>query len=319
VNRPARRTAEERLRRLLVMLPWLMERGETPIDDVAQHFAMSPEEVAADLELAAMCGLPPFVDEMIDVFIDDDVVVVGVPRLFTRPLRLTAPEGFALVAAGRAAMLLPGADPDGPLGRGLEKLEAALGDDGVVVEVPTNPGLDDLVTTLADAVSHVERVAVRYWTASRDEVTDRTITPRRMFVDRGDWYVEADDERSGERRTFRVDRIEQLTSTGETAEPDGGDAARAEAGRWFADGGLPQVTLRLQPSARWVIERYPVDEVTEQAGGIVRARFAVASETWLERLLLRLGPDVEVVAPASTKGVAAAAAERVLARYAAPE
>ena len=55
-----------------------------------------------------MCGLPPFVDEMIDVFIDEDVVFVGVPRLFTRPLRLTAPEGFALVAAGRAAMQLPG-------------------------------------------------------------------------------------------------------------------------------------------------------------------------------------------------------------------
>ena len=60
-----------------------------------------------------MCGLPPFVDEMIDVFIDEGIVVVGVPRLFTRPLRLTAPEAFALLAAGRAAMELPGADPTG--------------------------------------------------------------------------------------------------------------------------------------------------------------------------------------------------------------
>ena len=31
MNRPARRSAEERLRRLLVMLPWLMERGETTL------------------------------------------------------------------------------------------------------------------------------------------------------------------------------------------------------------------------------------------------------------------------------------------------
>ena len=95
-----RRTAEERLSRLLVMLPWLMERGEAPLADVARRFGLTPAEVARDLELAAMCGLPPFVDEMIDVFIDDDTVFVGVPRLFTRPLRLTAPEGFALVAAG---------------------------------------------------------------------------------------------------------------------------------------------------------------------------------------------------------------------------
>ena len=113
-----RRTAEERLSRLLVMLPWLMERGEVPLAEVARRFGLTPAEVARDLELAAMCGLPPFVDEMIDVFIDDDTVFVGVPRLFTRPLRLTAPEGFALVAAGRAAMQLPGAEPGGPLGRG---------------------------------------------------------------------------------------------------------------------------------------------------------------------------------------------------------
>ena len=113
-GRSGRRTAEDRLSRLLVMLPWLMERGEVPVAEVARRFRLTPVEVARDLELAAMCGLPPFVDEMIDVFIDDDTVFVGVPRLFTRPLRLTAPEGFALVAAGRAAMQLPGAEPRRP-------------------------------------------------------------------------------------------------------------------------------------------------------------------------------------------------------------
>ncbi len=32
------RTAEQRLRRLLVMLPWLMERGEVPVGEVASRF-----------------------------------------------------------------------------------------------------------------------------------------------------------------------------------------------------------------------------------------------------------------------------------------
>ena len=72
-------------------------------------------EVVGDLELAAMCGLPPFVDELIDVFIDEGMIVVGVPRLFTRPLRLNSVEAFELLAAARAAMELPGADPDGAL------------------------------------------------------------------------------------------------------------------------------------------------------------------------------------------------------------
>jgi proteasome accessory factor C len=314
-ERVGRRTAEERLSRLLVMLPWLMERGEVPVAEVARRFRLTPAEVARDLELAAMCGLPPFVDEMIDVFIDDDTVFVGVPRLFTRPLRLTAPEGFALVAAGRAAMQLPGAEQSGPLGRGLEKLEAALGDDAVVVDLPMAPALAAAIETVTAAVGTAERLRLDYWTASRDEVTSRVITPRRVFNDRGEWYVVADDGRSGERRTFRIDRMESIEPTGEhdRIEPmkDTGPAPD-----WFADAGLLRVTLRLAPAARWVVERYPVDVVKQRRGGEVEATFPVASERWLQRLLVRLGPDAEVRAPAQWRRLGAEVAERVLARYA---
>jgi len=89
-RRGPRRKAD-RLRRLLVMLPWLMERGEVPVAEMAARFELTEEELVGDLELAALCGLPPFIDEMIDVFIDEGVVFAGVPRLFTKPLRLTAP------------------------------------------------------------------------------------------------------------------------------------------------------------------------------------------------------------------------------------
>jgi proteasome accessory factor C len=308
-----RRTAEERLGRLLVMLPWLMERGEAPLDEVAARFGLTASEVAADLELAAMCGLPPFVDEMIDVFIDDDMVYVGVPRLFTRPLRLTAPEGFALVAAGRAAMQLPGADPAGPLGRGLEKLAAALGDDDVVVDLPVPPAVEERIAVITDAVHAVEVLRVEYWTPSRDEVSERTITPRRVFNDRGEWYVVADDGRSGERRTFRIDRFESIERTGERGEPAVlGEVAAPE---WFADSDLPHVTLRLAPAATWVVERYPVDDVAPGDDGVVAARFPVASERWLERLLLRLGTDAEVIDPPEWRSLGADVARRVLARY----
>ena len=97
------RPAHERLKRLLVMLPWLMQREEVPVSEMAAHFSLTEAELIADLERASMCGLPPSVDEMIDVYIDEGMVYAGVPRLFTRPLRLTAPEGFGLLAAGRSA------------------------------------------------------------------------------------------------------------------------------------------------------------------------------------------------------------------------
>ena len=56
-----------------------------PVDEAVARFGVSREQLIHDVELAAMCGLPPYVDEMIDLFVDDDVIYAGVPRLFTRP------------------------------------------------------------------------------------------------------------------------------------------------------------------------------------------------------------------------------------------
>ena len=307
------RAAEDRLRRLLVMLPWLMERGEVSVAETAARFGLAEREVVKDLEMASMCGLPPFVDELIDVFIDEGMIWVGVPRLFTRPLRLNSVEAWELLAAGRAAMELPGADRVGPLGRGLAKLAAALGEDdtsGVRVDLDGPP----LTADVADAARERAELRIRYWSASSDEVTERTIVPRQVFSDRGEWYVSADDDRSGALRTFRIDRIEEAERTGAIAAPPEHELPRP--GEWFADGSVPRATVRLAPAARWVVERYPVDEVSEpDAAGWVTARVPVASDTWLVRTMLRLGPDADLVEPQHLRDLARQAAVDVLARY----
>jgi proteasome accessory factor C len=300
------------------MLPWLMERGEVPLAEVAARFEMTEDEVVAELELVAMCGLPPFVDELVDVFVDEGSVFVGVPRLFTRPLRLNASEAFDLLAAGRAAMALPGADREGALARGLAKLAAALGPaddapaaeiDAVEIELDAPSELDDL----AEAITANEILRVHYRSAGRDEVTQRSLTPYRLSADRGNWYVTAHDDRSGSVRSFRVDRIEHYERTGVT-----GPAPPTELpppDRWFDDGDVARVTLRLAPAARWVVERYPVDDVRDDGDGWTTVRLPVANERWLARLLLRLGPNAEVIDPPQAAAAGRAAAARLLERY----
>ena len=322
---PGPRNAQDRLRRLLVMLPWLMEAGEVPLAEVADRFGMTEAQVTRDLELVAMCGLPPYVDEMIDVFVDDGLVFVGVPRLFTRPLALTAPEGFALVAAARLAMELPGSDPDGPLGRGLAKLIAALGKAGIDTEGDGTVGVavdldrPEWTGALVDAVAAGREVTIDYFSPARDELTERRVIPRHVFTEAGNWYLLADDDRSGERRTFRIDRMERVEETGETHELDP-DAAAPTA--FFADAELPRATLRLLPRAHWIIDRYPTDSVEPvlvrkkpAASGAVDVTLPIASARWLDRLLVRLGPDAEVRQPADAERGAAALAQRILANY----
>ena len=306
------RPAPDRLRRLLVMLPWLMERGEVSLAEMAAHFSLPANEVVADLELASMCGLPPFIDEMIDVFIDEGMVFTGVPRVFTRPLRLTAPEGFALLTAGRAAMAMPGADPAGPLGRALDKLAAALGEGGVVVELH-RPALADDV---AEAALACRRLAITYWTPSRDEATDRVITPRAVFADRGHWYVLADDHRTGQERSFRIDRILEANPTGEIDDPR--PVTLPDTSRWFADDAdIERVTVRMPTELTWMIDRYPVDSLVADPAipGTTIAVIPVASEQWLQRLLLRLGARATVLSPQRWADLAERSAAEVLAVY----
>ncbi|MCY7299510.1 MAG: WYL domain-containing protein [Ilumatobacteraceae bacterium] len=302
------RPTSDRLRRLLVMLPWLMEHGEVTVDEMCDRFELTEAELVKDLELAAMCGLPPFVDEMVDVFIDEGRVYAGVPRLFTRPLRLTAPEGFALLAAARVAMQLPGADVDGALARALQKLAAVLGDDAVVMETPQPLA----AAMVVDAAERSARLHITYWSPAADQRTERDITPRRVFFDGGSWYVIADDHRSGEERTFRIDRIEQCELTGVIDEPREVEVPRADT--WFADDELPTAVLRVPASGGWVAERYPTRSVQQDGDGW-RIEVTVASERWLRDLLLRLGAEAYVVEPAEWVNLGATAAAEVLRRY----
>ena len=308
----AQRPAAERLRRLLIILPWLMERGEVSVDEVAERFSVGIDDLIRDLELVSMCGLPPYVDEMIDVFIDEGMIFVGIPRLFTRPLRLSEVEAFELLAAGRAAMQLPGADLDGALARGLGKIAMGLGEDdtGLLVVAPTPA----IVQELSQVIENRERVEVRYQSSKDVAPSDRLLEPFVVFSSQGNWYTHAHDVGAEGLRTFRVDRIESLTVSGQ-AENEAPDSM-PEPGIWFADAEIERVTLRVAPRGRWIYERYPVDEVSSpDADGWVEVRLAVTSRQWFERLLLRLGDAVEVVDPSSMRVVRSEAAARVLGRY----
>ena len=83
------------------------------------------------------------------------------------------------------------------------------------------------------------------------------------------------------------------------------------------DGRLPEIVLELDREARWVVDDYPHTGVEETSEGQLTVRLPVASERWLERLLVRLGPHAAVVEAPDGLGaeLRAAAAHRILARY----
>lgn len=312
----SRLDASARIQRLLAILHWASTFGDdgVAITELCDRFGLTEAQLIKELEMASMIGADSInYDEMpFEVVIEPDHVVV---RLFSfqRPLRLTPAEGLALVAAADALL---GDDPaDSPLARALAKLAALLRiEPGQNIDVNLEPEGGEMGRRLSDAVTRQRRVRFRYWSYSRDEVATRTVEPWRVFESDGSWYLAGLDLGVGEERRFRLDRMEDPEVLDEAAAPPpksldltvgvGDDA--------------PIAVLDLPAHARWVAEAYPVEQAEPGPDGRLRITLPVAGRRWLERLLLRIGPEARIVELDPELGddaVLAGAARSVLARY----
>ncbi|MEY2419878.1 MAG: proteasome accessory factor [Actinomycetota bacterium] len=302
-----------RFRRLLAMVTWLAARENAKLSEIAEQFAMTEEDVERDLMLVSMCGLPPYSpDQLIDVLIIDDVVEARIPEYFHRPRQLTASDALSLLTAGRTQLAVPGADQSGPLARALDKLSDALGGaaGGVAVELDAPLLLDDVQR----AADRVEQIEITHYSAARDAISTRTVDPISVFNDAGHWYLEAFCHQADKVLTFRVDRIERVTPTGKApARPKKSQQKGHVQPAPGAD--TDTVTITVGPHGRWVTENYPVEQLDELKSGKLRITLTIAGDAFLDRLLLRLGPDVVVNRPAAKKDALAQAAKRILARY----
>ncbi len=315
----SRITAAARVQRLLAVLQWASQHPDgVPVDELCQRFRMKQSDLARDLDVASMIGAdsPHYDDMPFEVFVEDGLVFV---RLFSfrRPLRLTPAEGLALVAAADV-LVDRSEDPAlaGPLQRALEKLAGVLGiEPGQAIEVDLDPDGGAEGRQLRSAIADGQQVAFTYWTYGRDAVARRTVDPWALFPDRGTWYLAGWAHDAEAPRHFRLDRIEDLELLDEPRRhpaPAGLDASLGVAGD------APQVVLDLAPAARWVAEAHPIVAAEDGPDGWLRVTLAVTATPWLERLLLRLGPDARLVSIDDELGgpdLAARAAERVLARY----
>jgi proteasome accessory factor C len=235
----------------------------------------------------------------------------------SRPLRLTPEEALALVVALRTLAETPGLADSDAIQRALAKVEAVAGgvdDATVAVELDHT---ERLLPVLQRAVSEHRALRINYYSATRDENTERTIDPVRIFDADGRTYVEAWCRRAEGMRIFRVDRIEDVVDLDEPARVPAGVQLRDLAEGVFQPAAEHLlVTLRLERAYAWVADYYPgEDEVIEDAGR-VRLSLRVADPAWVRALVLGSAGQVEVLDPQWLADAVRTEAGRALSAYA---
>ena len=282
------------------------------VAEVCRRFGVTERELLADLDLLFLCGVYPFTpDALIEVDIADGRVWIRFADYFRRPLRLTPPEGLALVGAGSALLARPRRRPRRALARALAKLATVLG-----------VGADDASTSNWARSCPV----LLAWSRPRPlpgAGSSSTTTPSDGTIAPPGWWSPGGSSTPTGSGTWPGGATRPAASgcSGSTASAgrrswrrrsNRPPSHRTGAGfhRTEAD---PVVVLDLAPAARWVAEQYPNEGVTERPDGILRVWLRVSEQAWLERVLLRVGAHATVVEGDPDLGPAAAA--RILARY----
>ena len=312
---PARSPSAERLQRLLAMVPWIAAQDGPTLDEVSSRFDITPTQLAADLEVIWLVGLPPYTpDALVDVVQEGDRVWIHYAEVFESAHRLTPDQAVALLAAGASVLALPGADREGALATGVAKLAAVLGVDAdQILDIDLGAAPPEILEVLRTGVAEHRQVRLDYYSYGRDSRTERDIDPHVIQAQDGSLYVVGHCHRAGDQRRFRVDRIASATLLDTTFAPPA-DEATEEV--FAADDADPRVVLDLPPSARWVSEVHPVEAVEERPDGSTLVTLAIGAAPWLDRLLIGLGPEARIVeAPDDLAGSARRAAARILDRY----
>ena len=290
---------EQRLPRLLALVPYLQAHQGISVAEAAEDFGVSEQQLRRDLQLLWMCGLPGHgPGDLIDLSFEGETVSVIFDAGMSRPLRLTAEEALALVVALRTLAETPGIADGDAVQRALAKVETAAG--GAVDDTTVAVALDataKVLPVLNRAIAQARALEMRYYTAARDESTERVVDPLRVFEADGHAYLEAWCRSAEGVRVFRADRIEDVRLLDEPARPPQGLELRdlAEGVYQPASEHLLAV-LRVSEAYAWVADYYPSEEITELEHGL-QVSLRVSEPAWVRALVLGSGGQVEVLSP----------------------
>ena len=193
----------DRLSRLLLELPWLIQNKNTSIDIFCTQFNISRDEAIKDLSLLTYVGPGRFGGELVDIQYDDDNISVIDSQGFDRPLKLNNIE---------AVLLLLGVKNLGEMSKDKHelidvetKLTKLIESDAANVNRQNEYSLKrDLVK---EAISKGNQLRIHYVDSSLKLTTERLITPVEITGLDAKEYLTAIDINSNQRKSFRLDRI----------------------------------------------------------------------------------------------------------------
>jgi proteasome accessory factor BC len=338
-----KREAIDRVRRLLVLIPWAMEHPGVKLSEICEKFSVTRSQLISDLQLLTLTGNYPYSPvDLVDLSWAEDRLLVSYAPHLSEFWRMTPSEAVAVVTALRAAQQLPGLRDNSSLESALAKIEEAVSMMNVDIDVVSEQ-LDPAVSSLLHkAIESGEALDIEYVSFSSERQTKRTIVPLNMFLFNGRWYLEAYCLLAEDIRIFRLSRIlkaeiaqrEDLTSSGSASDANelvdarsrdrAGQGALEKTGRaqgpgsdLFRDIAGQKVAVVAEPAiSQWLFRVTRAKNVHQLPSGWNYGEFRSSTEKFAIRLLAGFAERVWIIEPSSLREAIAAQLREAAKRYA---
>lgn len=230
--RPAGDSARDRLNLFLAIVPFVLGRGVTNVQDIADHFDVKPERVREAISAIACDGGAGearlnFDTELFnidwDLYEDDETVVLTVaealraPAPFANRQKAMFLAGLELLKAHPHYRRLPELEPL------IDKLRGSSTNRPADIFAVALDTTDPTASALQDAIDRGVRVRFTY-TNNQGQRGERVVEPYRQDVDNGQRYLSGFCLSRNDMRTFNLDSIEALEVTEDSVEPRAIDA-----------------------------------------------------------------------------------------------
>ena len=237
------------LNNFLFMVPFVSSKPKgVSVDELCEKLGITEKELTKLIDNVIAVGAPDGTpDEMVDVYIEENRVHVDLPQRFTRPPRFSVEEMLALLLVlgplrqqGLPALAEQASELSERL-LGLASQRASELRETLSSKVQVHTKSSDSTTHLAlleEAVLKRLRIEGEYFTASRDEMTSRTLEPCALLQNAGAWYLLNSDAKK-----FKVERFKSLSLKAETFEPPEGLDIELHGSKLFAKAPEHTVTL----------------------------------------------------------------------------
>lgn len=297
----------------------IRNRGHVSFQTMLDELEVSPATLKRDLDyLKDRLGAPIVYDRFLNGYkFGEDYVG---PKHELPGLWFNERELYSLLMAHQ---MLSELDSEGVISRHLQplldRIHQMLGPNEVdaktllkrvrIINAAKRPVSGKFFELVVEALLNRRRLALRYLTRSRSEVSQRELSPQRMVHHKNAWYLDAWCHRSEGLRRFSLDAIEHAELLGTKArevstkalqtEMDAGYGIYAGAKRHWA-------TLSFDAkAAQWISreEWHPEQEGRYAEDGRYELKVPYTDETELVMDVLRHGGNVKVLSPPALKSL----------------